>query len=273
MRQKLSDDEVMGICIGSLMAIGLAGVLGAVRTEIDQANAALALALVVIGAAWLGGRWAGGATAIVAATSFAFFLTAPYRSLTIDSTDDVLTTVLLLGVGLAVGTIAKSRHEAKAAGRAGTEEVAGSYRVARLAAEGADTDEVIQAVEAEVAAVLHLRECRFRGLPPDPALPELTQDGRIDAPYVFDGDGFALPAEGMSIHLGSGERSLGWLTCVPAEPHSGVSRDRRRSALVMADHLALVIESREGGPAGASGSGSGPSRPTPSRGTKRAIVS
>lgn len=113
MRRTLSDDEAIGIGLGTLVAIALAGALGAVRAEIDQTNAALCLVLVVIGAAYTGGRWAGGATAIASAISFAFFLTAPYQSLAIDSTDDVLTTGLLLAVGLAVGTIATSRREAR----------------------------------------------------------------------------------------------------------------------------------------------------------------
>ncbi len=246
MRRTLDDTEVVGIGIGSLVAIGVAGLLGAVRGEISQANAALALVLVVIVAAFTGGRWAGGATAIVGALSFDFFLTAPYRSLAIKSVDDVLTTALLLGVGLAVGTIATSRSEAKAAGRAGTDEVAGLYRVARLTADGADPADVIRSVEQEVQVVLRLRACRFERLPLDPPLPELDQDGRIDAPYRFEGDGFALPEEGLAIAVRTAQRRHGWLVCTPADPTRGVSRDRRRAALVLTDHLALALAASTG---------------------------
>lgn len=108
---------------------------------------------------------------------------------------------------------------------------------------------MIRAVEIETGAVLRLRDCRYHRLPHDPPLPELTQDGRIDAPYRFEGDGFALPAEGVSIAVRSDSNDLGWLECLPADPTAGVSRDRRRAALTMTDHLALVLASRHVGPA------------------------
>lgn len=231
----------MGISIGCLAAIIVAGLLGSVRAEVDPANAVLALVLVVVVAAYTGGRWAGGATGIVAAISYDFFLTAPYRSLAIKDGGDVLTTALLLGVGLAVGTIATSRHKAKAAGDAGTAEVAGLYRVAGLAADGAAAEEVVSAVEHEVAAVLRLRRCRFESLPLDPPLAELDHGGRVDAAYRFEGDGFALPAEGVTIAVRAGGRIAGWLVCLPADPTVGIARDRRRAALVLADHLGLAL--------------------------------
>lgn len=236
----------MGIGIGALVAIATAGLLGSVRGEIDQANGALVLVLVVVVAAYTGGRWAGVATGLVSAVSFDFFLTEPYGSLAIESSDDIVTTVLLVAVGLAVGQIATSRNEAKAAGRAGADEVAGLYRVAGLTADGAPSDQVIDAVRAEVSTVLRLRECRFEGLPLDPPLPELEPSGRVDAPYVFEGDGFTLPADGVTIVVRDGSHALGWLVCLPADANSGVSRDRRRTALILADHLGLVLARSSG---------------------------
>ena len=63
------------MAIGGLLAIAAAGLLGAVRGDISQANAALALVLIVVLAAFTGGRWAGVSTGIVAAVAFDFFLT------------------------------------------------------------------------------------------------------------------------------------------------------------------------------------------------------
>ena len=241
----------MGIGLGALAAITVAGVLGSVRGEIDQADAALFLVLVVIGAAYTGGRRAGAVTGAVAAVAFDFFLTRPFQSLIINSTDDVVASVLLLAVGLAVGQIAASRQEAKVAGQAGADEVAGLYRVAGMTADGAGTDEVIEeAVQAEVASVLRLRECRFQRLPLDPPLPELEPTGRMHAPYVFEGDGFALPGEGVTIAVRDGSRMHGWLVCTPVAAGLGISRDRRRTALILADHLALTFAARAGRAAG-----------------------
>jgi len=247
MRRPLSDAEVIGASVGVIAALVVAGLLGAVRAEVSQANAGLALVLVIVAAAYVGGRWAGGATALAAAVSFDFFLTRPYGSLAIKSSDDVVTTVLLFVVGIAVGQIAASRWTAQAAGKAGTEEVAGLYRVASLTAEGRPMPEIVDAVEHEVAEVLLLASCRFQLLPPDPALPELEASGRVEAPYVHVGDGFALPREGVAIAVRSAGRIAGWLVCVPRDELTGVSRDRRRTAIVFADHLGLALAQADTG--------------------------
>lgn len=244
MRKKLSDSEMMGIGIGALVALTTAGLLGAFRGALGRPNAALVLVLVVVAAAAIGGRWAGVATGLIAAAGFDFFLTRPYGSLAIKSSEDVVTTILLVLVGLAVGTIAIAERTARHEGRTGTEEVAGLYRVARLSAEGAETEAVVHAIEAEVASVMHLRSCRFERLAGDVSLPVLELSGRIDTPYVFEGDGFALPVEGMRVPVRHGEHALGWLVCHPVDGSLGVSRDRRRTALVLADHLALTLAGR-----------------------------
>lgn len=241
MRRNLTDSEVIGASLGAIAAMCIAGLLGSVRAQVSQANAGLVLVLVIIAASTIGGRWAGGATALAAAVSFDFFLTKPYGSLAIKSSDDVIATALLFIVGLSVGQLANERREAKVAGQAGTDEVAGIFRVAKLTSEGANLLQVIASVEREVADVLHLEACQFQALPLDPPLPEIQPTGRVDAPYVHVGDGFVLPADGVTIAVRSQGRIQGWLVCRPAPGLVGVSQDRRRTALVLADHLGLTL--------------------------------
>ena len=244
MRRPLSDSEVIGASVGALLAMSVAGLLGAVRPEVSQANAGLILVLVIVLAASIGGRWAGGATALAAALSFDFFLTQPYQSLAIKSSDDVITTVLLFAVGVIVGQFADARWAAKASGEAGAEEVAALHRVATLTADGAHLIQVLEETQRAVVDVLHLESCRFEEQPQDPPLPELEPSGRVDAPLVHLGDGFALPPEGVAIAVRNAGLSIGWLVCQPCAPAVGVSRDRRRTALVLADHLGLVLSQR-----------------------------
>lgn len=241
MRSKLSDAEVMGIGIGGFLAIGVAGLLGAVRGDISQANAALALVLVVVLAAFTGGRWAGVSTGIVAAISFDFFLTAPFRSLAISSRDDLITTGLLSALGLAVGHITATRWSAKVEGRDAHDELAAIHRLAGLAVGDADTATVIAETETAVAKVLRLSSCRFARLPHDPPLPDLQPTGRASTPLVYAGDGFLLPSGGVTMAVRSQGDIHGWLTCHPADDEIGISSDRRRTALILADQLGLVL--------------------------------
>ena len=79
------------------------------RDEMQPANVALVLVLVVLVAAVLGGRLAGAAVGLVVAVSFDFFFTRPYGSLAISSRDDLQTTVLLAAIGLIAGDLVERR--------------------------------------------------------------------------------------------------------------------------------------------------------------------
>ncbi len=99
-------DGMAWSAFGAIAAIAVAGVLVPVRSTIDNTNVALILVLVVVAAATFGGRTAGAITSIVSALAFNYFQTEPYYTLRISDRDDIVTAVLLLLVGLAVGEIA-----------------------------------------------------------------------------------------------------------------------------------------------------------------------
>ena len=113
-------NALVGVAVGALGPIVVALILVPVRTELDNANLALILVLVVVIAAIIGGRRAGALAAIVATLSFDFFLTQPYLSLKIETSDDLETALILLGVGLLVGAVAsrgrRSERETRARG-------------------------------------------------------------------------------------------------------------------------------------------------------------
>ena len=102
-KNSLTDPSLM-FGVGPLAAFLLAGGLVSWRDDIGTTNVALLIGLVVVIAA-TADRAAGVATALVAAFSYNFFHTQPYRSLRIDDGVDVLTVVLLLVIGLVVSEI------------------------------------------------------------------------------------------------------------------------------------------------------------------------
>ena len=210
----------------ALAALGVALALVSVRGEVHSEAIALVLAVTVAVAGRVGSRAGGIAAALMAAAAFNFFHTEPYLSLKIADPDDILTTILLLVVGLVVGGLSA---RADALSRAPDGAVT---RVLTVAMQG-DHDDVEMSVRAELIEVLHLRRCWFATEPLD--LPALERSGSV------------LPGDGVVISVDAPGRHFGHLVCIPA-PETGVSGADRRAAIALAEVLGLSL-----GAAGRSG--------------------
>jgi K+-sensing histidine kinase KdpD len=229
-----------GAAIGAGITIAAALALVPLRDVIDNANIALALVLVIVLCGFYGGRWAGAGAAIGAALSFDFFHTQPYLELRIKSSDDVVTTLLLLAIGLVVGQVAVMARRRKRVAIQRHSEVERVWRVAELAARGGETADVTSAVRAELLSLLHLSDCTFT-TETHPSLPIMHAKGNVpDTDLRYQEDGFELPREGFAIPVHLGDQVFGHLACVPL-PNIGVSDGQRHVAVVLADQLALAI--------------------------------
>ena len=219
-----NDAARMWSALGALAAIAVAGLIVPLRSTIDNTNVALVLVLVIVAAASFGGRSAGVTTSVVAALAFNFFHTQPYYSLRISDRFDIITTILLAVVGLAVGEIAvlSHRHEVVA-----DEHATGARhleRVAGLVASGASESDVWVAVRAGLVAELGLASCRFEPGMGLTHLPRIERDGRLlEGERYFAGGGFALPAEGAEILVERQGRTLGRLVLEPEGRRGGVA--------------------------------------------------
>lgn len=235
------DLTVPGYIIGGVGPIAVAGALVPLRNELDNANLALALVVVVVVAAAVGGRGAGALAAVVSAMSYDFFLTRPYLSLTIDSADDVETTIFLLVVGLLVGEIVVRLRRTQRLAARGASEIARLHRVAELAAGGSTVEELEQAVGTELVGLLELRDCFFEAAPVGRPLPRLERNGAVTgvSERRFTGDEFALPPEVELPVLGRG-RQLGRFVLV-SSPTAGASLEERTVAVALSDQLGAVL--------------------------------
>ncbi len=150
------------------------------RDNVTAATAALVLVAVVVGAATTGDRLAGVVAAVSGGLWFDYFLTSPFHRFTIEDSDDIEVTVLLVLVGIAVTELALwgGRQQARASSRAG-------YLDGLMA-----TSQIVSAQFSPVALgdqlarhltdLLEVDTCRFvagGSLPPDDAV--LGPDGEV----------------------------------------------------------------------------------------------
>jgi hypothetical protein len=225
--------------LAGLAPLVVAAAMVSVRGEVNQEVTVLVLATTVALGARFGGRPAGVVAALMAALSFDFFHTKPYLSLSVAHTDDILTTILLLAVGLIVGGLSARATAGEQEVRTHRDDASAVRRVLAIAVEG-DAEDVETAVRAELTDLLVLRDCRFTRGPV--TLPELGPNGQLPDPQLrYQDDGFELPAEGFAIAVESAGHRFGHFVCVPV-PDVGVHVANRRSAVALAEVLGLVLK-------------------------------
>lgn len=228
-----------------MAALGVAILLIGARPWLGATNVAFVLAVVVVAAGAVGGRGAGLLTGVMAALSFDFFHTEPYRTLKMTEHRDVITTLLLSVIGLAVGELAARLETIGAERRIDREGTRRLHRFAELIINGAPQSLLISTAEREVADELHLREAAFLRRYNPTGLPVLGHDGSFPAsvPMRWVGRGFSLPPQGVEVPVVYRGDVLGRLVLVPSE-HAVVRPTQRLVVVAIADQLAAAL----GGP-------------------------
>jgi hypothetical protein len=243
------DSSSLGYVIAGLGPITAGAALTSVRGDVDNANLALVLVLVVVTAGAIGGRGPGLFAAVVTALSYDFFLTKPYLSIHIESTDDIETTIILLVIGLVVGQIGVVARRRRMAAQRGSDEIARLHRVAERAATGVSVDELTVDVCDEVKDLLGLESCTFERAPFGFPLARLERGGAItgSSEHRFVAGAFALPREGVEIPVLGRGAQVGRLVLEPGElPTRGVTVEQRIVAIALSDQLGAAMAPVDG---------------------------
>ena len=210
------------------------------RADTDNANIALGLVVVVVAVATLGQRLATVVAAVSAAAWFDFFQTRPYYSFTINAHDDVVSAVLLLLVGVAVGELAIRTRRHHQAALTGSGDISRLHAIAELVAAGETPDLVVVSVAGELRYLLGLKDCTFERTPFDP-LPRsarFERSGNVVLGGLNWGVGtMGLPGKNVELVVQGYGHVFGryLLTPTPGRP---VSFDRRIVAVALADQVA-----------------------------------
>jgi hypothetical protein len=218
------------------------------RDHVDGANLALLFVIPVLLGALTGGRWAGVGSAVAATMCFDFFLTRPYLSLRIDSADDVETLVLFAVVALIAAELGIRSRRLQAESHEAKSELARLRRVADVSARGADGEDIVLSVCAELVGLFGLTDCEYVAGANDALIPTLGRGGAmLDAPLVIGSRGFELPAGLTAIEVLGRGKVVGSLV-MHAPRGISTTLEQRVVAVALADQLgmALVSEQQKG---------------------------
>ena len=248
------------IMLGAIVApIAVAAALIPWRTQLDSGDTALFLVVVIVAVASTGRRLAAITAALVSALSFDFFLTRPYQSFRITGHADLITEILLLVVGLAVGELAARGRRHRDAAWQGRHQMALLHSVTELAATGKDPQVVVAAAASELIELLFLRDCRFTAHGTDRTMARVTPDGNVTVgKELWSAGDLGLPRT-VDLPVRSGGWLLGHFLLTPT-PGRPVPHDRLLVAVAIADQVgvALVADDAPNGLVGAGAPVPGP---------------
>jgi hypothetical protein len=212
------------------------------RDDIRTSNVSLALVLVVLGAAVVGGRLSGALAALVSVAGFDFFFTHPFSSFAIEGRDDVETAVLLLVVGVVVGELVVRTRRSEQVAVESRAEVVRVRRLSELAAGGEPVGRLIGIVQGELATLLQLRGCRFEPPPFERGPAELTHQG-VRVPSVPAERPGAEEAGRAVLPVWGEGREVGRFVLELADGTTGITLppEDRALALALADQLGTVL--------------------------------
>jgi K+-sensing histidine kinase KdpD len=153
-----------------------------VRGHVTAATAALVLVLLVVAAASTGDRLTGAVAAVSGGVWFDYFLAPPFHHLSIEDSNDVEVTALLVVVGLAVTELALwgRRQQATSSTRAGY--LQGVLTTSQVVAGESSSTKLADQVAGLITDLLDVDACRFvaaSSLPPNSAV--LGPDGEVTA--------------------------------------------------------------------------------------------
>ena len=229
------------VALGGLAPIAVAIVLVPLRDEIDNANLALILVLVVVTAAILGGRTAGAVAAVTSTLAFDFFLTRPFLSARVESADDIETLLILLAVGLLVGELASRGRHARRDQEEAAAAVQRVHRVADAVAQGEPLATVLASVQSELTELFGLWDCWLERPPFLWVIPRMDRGGTVEGgDYEWRDTGFTLPRDGVELPVVARGTAVARLVLL-AGPDTPASLDQRVVAVALADQLGAAM--------------------------------
>lgn len=220
--------------------IAFGAVLIPLRDQISQ-SISLLMVLPVLVVALVAGRRLGTVAALAAAATYDVFHTQPYYRPTIDDTDDIVETVVLLAIGVTIGYLAESAQRAVVAARVRRDELTAVTNFIRHIGTSIPGEELAEHAGNSILSLLDAEECVWRHDYQGTASPVLQPDGSLQSALPGTGDegGGTLPLT-IEIPVGHPPTEHGRFV-VRTSRRASVSLEERRAAATIATTLARCI--------------------------------
>jgi len=230
---------------GVVGPIALAVALVPARDWMGDANVALVLVIVVVGAAATGRRNVAVAAAIASAIGFDVFHVEPYGSLAIAHREEMITVALVLAVGLGVAEVATWGRRQRTTAERTISDVSVLRSVAEVAADGEDPEHLVFTAAFWLRDLLQLEDCRLEYGAADPNRAVLTPSAAIAiGPLIWDTEQ-GMPRCEVGLAVRGGGRVLGHFVLTP-RPGVVVHPDRLFTAVALADLVGIGLAGRDG---------------------------
>lgn len=225
---------LMSICVPVAVVVALVPLRG----HIENTNLALGLVIVIVSIAVAGGRAGGVLAALSSALSFDVFLTRPYYSFRIVTSDDVQTTILLAVIGVIAGELVERARRNGARAATSERNLEAVFERAQLTAGAESAGQLVGLAARELTRLLDLKSCRYIGGAVPRSMPELRHNF-IRIPADLDPATRGLVSLPVRIH----GRLQGHFVLAFPEWTVGTSltTDQRNAAVALADEVGVGL--------------------------------
>jgi hypothetical protein len=225
--------------VAMLLPVAFGAALIPLREPLSQ-SISLLMVLPVLVVALLGGSRLGTLAALAAAGTFDVFHTQPYYRPTIDDSNDIVETVVLLAIGITMGYLAESAQRAVVAASVRRKELAAVTDFIEHIGTPISGEALAEHAGASIRSLLGAHDCVWNPDYKGTAAPVLRPDGSLTAVLFTDGDGGGTLPPTIEIPVGYPPNEHGRFI-VQTNRRGVVSLEERRAAATIASTLARCI--------------------------------
>jgi two-component system sensor histidine kinase KdpD len=202
----------------------------ALPVAISTTTAAVAYVLAVVGAAVLGGVWAGLIASLLSFLVLNFFFTPPFQTFSVDKTQDLVALAVFLAVSATVGALLSRALTLRARAERREREARVLQHLGTRLLAGVPSEQVLESLGRSLTGLFGLARC------------EITTE-LAEHPVVVEGETPTVPgARPVTVPMTTRDRQIGQIVVMPGPTHPSLGPDEHSVIETLANQSALAID-------------------------------